>query len=251
MRNIATLSLPAFEVLWEDLRAGSIPHPFDVQSHGETIEERNRIKAAVHTDLERRNLARRGRPEPELEDALMLLARPELRIVAMGMPDKKTETLLRASVVARGSYAVLVQQDDKSVNLNLVQDNALVPALVGLVPQMRPGPGKLVTLNVAALKQQPEQQQGFRQTVRTTANEDVRLFQQMMSSPPIGTGHFTVTLEQGRTKKNFPPITWVDTEAGRYVNTPGRTPDWITVAPADNNGLARQLAQVLSLTSQR
>ncbi|WP_204764255.1 hypothetical protein [Lentzea nigeriaca] len=34
---------------------------------------------------------------------------------------------------------------------------------------------------------------------------------------------------------------------GRYLNTPGRTPEWITVAPADNNGLARRLGQVLSL----
>ncbi|GLZ30190.1 ESX secretion-associated protein EspG [Lentzea sp. NBRC 105346] len=249
MRNIATLSLPAFEVLWEDLRAGSIPHPFDIQSHGETVEERARIKKAVHSDLESRNLARRGRPEPELEDALMLLARPELRIVALGMPDTSADTLLRASVVARGSYAVLATQDDRAVNLSLVPDNALIPALVNLLPPMRPGPGKPVTLPIEALK--PQEQQGIRQTVRSTANQDVQLFRQMMSTPPIGTGHFTVTLEQGRTKKNFPPVTWIDTEAGRYLNTPGRTPEWITVAPADNNGLARQLSQVLSLTSQR
>ena len=247
MRNIATLSLPAFEILWEDLRAGSIPHPFDVQTHGETIEERARIKKAVHADLESRNLARRGRPEPELEDALMLLARPELRIVALGMPDTSADTLLRASVVARGSYAILATQDDRTISLNLVQD--LVQSIVNVLPPMRPGPGKPVTLPTEALK--PQQQQGIRQTVRTTANPDVQLFRQMMSNPPIGTGHFTVTLEQGRTKKNFPPVTWVDTAAGRYLNTPGRTPEWITVAPADNTGLARQLSQVLSLTSQR
>ena len=35
MRQLARLSLPAFEVLWEDLRAGSLPYPFDISQHGE------------------------------------------------------------------------------------------------------------------------------------------------------------------------------------------------------------------------
>ncbi|GLY48922.1 hypothetical protein Lesp01_25780 [Lentzea sp. NBRC 102530] len=43
----------------------------------------------------------------------------------------------------------------------------------------------------------------------------------------------------------------IDTEAGRYLNTPGRTPEWTTAAPADHNGLVCQLGQVLPLVGQR
>ena len=43
MKQLAQLSLPAFEVLWEDLRAGSIPYPVDVSQHGETLDDRARI----------------------------------------------------------------------------------------------------------------------------------------------------------------------------------------------------------------
>ena len=250
MKQLAQLSLPAFEVLWEDLRAGSIPYPFDVSQHGETLDERARIKAAVHADLERRNLARRGRPEPDLEDALNLLARPELRVIALCVPDMNQEKVVRASVVARGGYAVLVTQDDASITLNLVQPNEIATCLANAMPPGRPGPGKLVTVPGEAFENQPQQQQGFRQAVRTTENDDVRLAKQMLTGPAIGNGHFVVKMEQGRTKRDFPPVTWIDTRQGRYSNVQTRN-GWFTISPADNMGLARHLGQVLAMTSER
>ncbi|MEU3650189.1 ESX secretion-associated protein EspG [Lentzea sp. NPDC034063] len=250
MRQIAQLSLPAFEVLWEDLRAGSVPYPFDVSQHGETHDERARIKSAVHADLERRKLARRGRPEPDLEDALNLLARPELRVIALCIPDMNQQKLVRASVVARGGYAVLVTQEDTTVTLNLVQPNEIATSLANAMPPGRPGPGKPVTVPAQAFEAQPQQQEGFRQAVRTTENDDVRLAKQMLTGPAIGNGHFLVQMGQGRTKRDFPPVTWVDTKAGRYANVPART-GWFTIGPADNMGLARHLGQVLAMTSER
>ncbi len=250
MKQLAQLSLPAFEVLWEDLRAGSIPYPFDVSQHGETLDERARIKAAVHADLERRNLARRGRPEPDLEDALNLLARPELRVIALCVPDMNQEKVVRASVVARGGYAVLVTQEDASITLNLVQPNEIATSLANAMPPGRPGPGKLVTVPGEAFENQPQQQQGFRQAVRTTENDDVRLAKQMLTGPAIGNGHFVVKMEQGRTKRDFPPVTWIDTRQGRYSNVQTRN-GWFTISPADNMGLARHLGQVLAMTSER
>jgi len=247
MRTIATLSLPAFEVLWEGLRAGSVPYPFEISQHGETLDERARIKSAVHADLERRSLARRGRPEPELEDALGLFARPDLRIIAMGMPDVEGEVLLRACVVARGGYAVLAVQDDTSVTLTLVRDNALAAALVSVLPQKRPGPGKPVTVPASAFEQE-RPRQGITSSVRGGGNEDLKVLHAMLASPMVGTGHFTVE----RDRQRFPAITWFDTVQGRYVNMPARNgPDWITVAPADNHGLAQHLTRVLAMATTR
>lgn len=250
MRQIAQLSLPAFEVLWEDLRAGSIPYPFDISQHGETLDERARIKAAVRADLERRNLARRGRPEPDLEDALNLLARPELRVIAICMPDMNQQKLVRASVVARGGYAVLAVQEDTGITLNLVQANEIATSLANAMPPGRPGPGKPVTVPAQAFEDQPPQQEGFRQAVRTTENDDVRLAKQMLTGPAIGNGHFLVQMGQGRTKRDFPPVTWIDTQAGRYANVPARA-GWFTISPTDNMGLARHLGQVLAMTTER
>ncbi|ANZ38107.1 hypothetical protein BBK82_20615 [Lentzea guizhouensis] len=251
MRQIAQLSLPAFEVLWEGLRAGSVPYPFDITSHGDTLDERDRIKAAVHQDLERRGLARRGRPEPDLEDALNLLARPELRVIALCMPDMSQEKLVRACVVARGGYAVLVSQEDTTMTLTQVQPNEIATSLAGAMPQSRPGQGKLVTVPTQAFEaQQPQQQEGFRQAVRTTENDDVRLAKQMLTGPALGNGHFLVQMEQGRTKRDYPPVTWIDTQTGRYANVQLRT-GWFTIAPADNMGLARHLGQILAMTSDR
>lgn len=88
----------------------------------------------MHAELERRKLARRGRPEPDLEDALNLLARPELRVVALCMPDMNQKRLVRACVVARGGYAVLVTQEDAGITLNLVQPNEIATALANAMP---------------------------------------------------------------------------------------------------------------------
>ncbi|MCX2949874.1 ESX secretion-associated protein EspG [Lentzea sp. NEAU-D7] len=250
MRQIAQLSLPAFEVLWEDLRAGSIPYPFDISQHGETLDERARIKAAVHADLERRNLARRGRPEPDLEDALNLLARPELRVIALCIPDMTQQKLVRASVVARGGYAVLVVQEDTGVTLSLVQPNEIATCLANAMPHGRPGPGKLVTVPAQAFESLPQQQEGFRQSVRTAESDEVRIAKQMLTGPAIGNGHFLVQMGQGRTTRDFPPVTWVDTSQGRYANVETRK-GWFTISPADNMGLARHLGQVLAMTSER
>jgi hypothetical protein len=248
MRLIAQLSLPAFEVLWEDLRAGSVPYPFEVDQHGDTLDERARIKTAVHQDLERKGLARRGRPEPDLEDALNLLARPELRVAALCVPDMNQQRFVRASVVARGGYAVLVTQDDGGVTLKLVQPNEIATSLANAMPPGRPGPGRPVTVPGEAFESR--QQDGFRQAVRTAENDDVRLAKQMLTGPAIGNGHFLVQLGQGRTKRDLPPVTWIDTSQGRYANVQTRA-GWYTISPADNTGLARHLGQVLAMTNER
>lgn len=250
MKHIAQLSLPAFEILWEHQRAGNIPYPFDIDQHGDTLDERARIKTAVHQDLERTGLARRGRPEPDLEDALNLLARPELRVIALCIPDINQQKLVRASVVARGGYAVLVTQEDTTITLNLVPPNEIATSLANVMPPGRPGPGKPVTVPAQAFENQPQQQQGFRQAVRTTETDDVRIAKQMLTGPATGNGHFLIQTGHGRTKRDFPPVTWIDTHQGRYSTIETRT-GWFTISPADNTALARHLGQVLAMTSER
>ncbi|KOX23180.1 hypothetical protein ADK67_21270 [Saccharothrix sp. NRRL B-16348] len=234
MRRVAALTLAAFDVLWEDLDAGPIPYPLDVPSPGTTFDERRRIRQAVHADLDRRALTRRGRPEAELEDALRLLHRPPTRITVLGMPDIHTDGLLRAVVVARGGYAVRAVQEDGFVLLDVVRGPA--EAAVEVLPPLRPGPGKPVTVAAKDLAPPPEEPQGFTRAVRQAGNPDVKAVREMLAGPITGTGHFAVDGAEH-------PITWFDTERGRYASTGS---DWITVAPADHGGLAARLSRALA-----
>ncbi|MFJ6676456.1 ESX secretion-associated protein EspG [Actinosynnema sp. NPDC091369] len=232
MRRVAALSLPAFEVLWDDLDAGALPYPLDMPSLGETFDERRRIRQAVHADLDRRGLTRRGRPEAELEDALRLLHRPATRVTVLGMPDVRADALLRAVVVARGNYAVRAVQQGDFVLLDVVRGAA--EAAVEVLPPLRPGPGKPVT--VAAKDLAPDEPQGFTRAVRRSGNPDVKAVREMLAGPITGTGHFAVDGAEH-------PITWFDTERGRYASSGS---DWLTVAPADRGGLVARLSRALA-----
>src|ERR1043165_3898791 len=127
---IRELSLPALDALWEDLKLGPIPFPLEVRSHGETIDERMRIKAAVYSDLESRGLARSRRAEPELEDGLTLLARPTICIDSVAMLDMRDQKSLKAMVVATGRQAMLVLQRDLKISLTPIRETALAASIV-------------------------------------------------------------------------------------------------------------------------
>ncbi|QFZ17635.1 ESX secretion-associated protein EspG [Saccharothrix syringae] len=224
MNTSATLSLPEFEVLWEDLRTGPIPYPFDIPTHGATLPERARLKADVHADLERRGLAHRQRPEPELEDALRLLANPGTSITVLGLPDRGG--LLRALVAARGRRVVVAVQQDDGVRLDLLREVSPAQAAVGVLPPRPPGPGRAVTVPASALQEQH----------RTSAHDDVRALQRMLAGPVTGTGHLTA-------RPSGQAVTWIDTPRGRYASV---GTDWLTVAPADPAALVRRLSRALA-----
>ncbi|MFD0202230.1 MULTISPECIES: ESX secretion-associated protein EspG [Saccharothrix] len=240
MSTLATLSLPEFDVLWEDLRVGAAPYPLEVGHHGLTLDDRARVRADSHTALERRGLIRRGRPEPVLEDALRLLARPETSITVMGLPDLVAGDLLRALVTARGRYAVLAVQRPDGVRLDVLRDVSLAGAAASVLPPSPPGPGRPVTVPAAAMRA-PSRGSGITQTMRSgSGSDDVRALKEMLAGPITGTGHFAATRENAGA---LPAVTWIDTARGRYASM---GTEWLTVAPADHSGLMRRLSQALA-----
>ena len=71
------LSLAAVDIVWELLRVGARPFPFEIPYHGATMEERGRVRNSVLADLESRGLASKGELEPEVVDCLSALASSE------------------------------------------------------------------------------------------------------------------------------------------------------------------------------
>jgi hypothetical protein len=240
---ISELSLPALDALWEDMRLGSVPFPLEIPSHGETVEERNRIKAAVYTDLERRGLVRNRRPEPELEDLLHLLARPTITIDAVAMLDMDGKPV-KAMVVATGRQALKVVQNELKVTLTRIRETALTAEIVNVIPAARPGPGVPVSLPVSELN--------ARGAHRRPDPEDKMKLQRIaaiMQRPIIRAGEFGVTVRDphGRAQR-LPGLSWFDTDAGRFMNMVRQTGDgeeWLTLTPADGSRIAHRLSEEL------
>ncbi|RSM82199.1 ESX secretion-associated protein EspG [Kibdelosporangium aridum] len=235
---IRELSLPALDALWEDLRLGSIPFPLEVRSHGETIEERMRIKAAVYSDLENRGLARRRRAEPELEDALTLLARPTISIDNVAMLDMRDQKSVKAMVVATGRQAMLVIQRDLKISFTPIRETALAASIVDVLPHVKAGPGQPMTLPLDALSG------GSHRRPDPEHRMNMQRLQAVMQRPVLRAGQFGITVRdrQGRVNR-LPGIGWFDTDAGRYMNVIREA--WLTLTPADGARIAHRLSEEL------
>jgi hypothetical protein len=242
---ISELSLPALDALWEDLNLGVVPFPLEVRSHGETIEERGRIKAAVYSDLERRGLVRAKRAEPELEDLLQLLARPTISIDAVAMLDMNDQRPLKAVAVASGRQALLVVQGELKVSITAIRETALTASIVDVLPQVRSGPGVPVSLPVDSIHSA-----GGRHSRPDPENKmKLQRLGAVMQRPIIRAGQFGITIREphGRSRR-LPGIGWFDTDAGRYMNLVRGASDgesWLTLTPADSPRIAHRLSEEL------
>jgi ESX secretion-associated protein EspG len=258
MGAIGDLSLPAVDILWEDLKLGGIPFPLELRSHGDTAEERGRIKAAVYTQLERRGLARSGWPVPELEETLTLLATPKISIDLVALADLADPVPLRAVVAARGKHAVLAIQRDLAITVSDVRETAIVGSIVELLPPNRSGPGQSVTLPSSMLAAEPPRAGRHRAepgplmqaaTRESDLASELRFVDSIMERPTFCAGSIGIVLRDERGKhQRLPGIGFFDTDQGRYATSVvrgGDGEDWTTLSPADNARLAHRLAETL------
>jgi ESX secretion-associated protein EspG len=245
MGAIGDLSLPALDVLWEDLKLGGIPFPLEVGSYGDTTEERGRIKAAVYEQLEQRGLAEGGTATAELSGTLRLLAAPKISIDLVALNELTDKQPIRAVVAARVQRAVLAVQGELAVTVTRVRETAIVGSIVDLLPPNRSGPGQSITLPGSAVGGRHRRPAGVLETA-TAAPEHVDA---ILERPTIRAGSIGIMLrdDQGKVQR-LPGIGFFDTDQGRYATTVKRGSDgedWTTLAPADNARIARRLAETL------
>lgn len=261
--NTFTLSLAAVDVLWQDLKLGARPYPLEFSYHGRTNGERRAIRTGVLRDLEAKGLAQRGRPVPEVEDALSVLARFEFALSAGAKLDQQGERMLLARGAAAGEFAVLATIDQQVMRVDLVRRSSLLRAVVDLAPPNRPGPGQSVTLSsaaaVPAARSAEVDVDGMFQSAvsapRTRQDQQLRAAQVIMERPRVRGGHFVGYLrDRGGRVARTPEVGWFDTDLGRYLMQSQRQQDghnWITMAPADNAKIANQVNQNLNSLRQR
>ncbi|MFI0469361.1 ESX secretion-associated protein EspG [Saccharopolyspora sp. 5N102] len=252
-----TLSAEAADVLGEDLRVDLRQFPFEIPHFAATLDERARLRKDVWGGLEQRRLADRGRAEPEVEQALNLLHRPETG-VAVTSYDGKSDAVYRARVAVAGRAGVLAVQEEQGLRIEFIDVRGLARVCVGLLPEVPAG--KLDAGTIAAAGEpkpqpvreaEPDSWLGSAQPgASRRGGGDLRKVEKIMALPTRRVGYFVVTGRDGGGQPvRLPAIGWRDTEEGRYSVTTRRNNDgerWNTFGPADKQRLARYLDEQLA-----
>ncbi|WP_434445049.1 ESX secretion-associated protein EspG [Lentzea sp. E54] len=243
------LSPREFDVLWHELRLGSMPYPLDVPSEGATEQERRVLTERTLAELSSRGLVGNDR----LEEYLRLLDTHDVSVDAVAGLDRT----VRALAVSNGRRAVLAIIDDDRVGLLEIRETGLAREIVKVLPDAVPGPGTPVNVRVETLQEavalqaaddagadepwgsdEVDERHALQQAGLSA--QDAKQFEELASNRVAG-GQFGVTL--GRQRSGV-VINWFDTHQGRYlmVNSDG----WLSLSPTDNDRIATRINAVLA-----
>lgn len=230
-----TLSIPAVDVLGEQLNLNVRQYPFEIPRPATAEGERAHLVEQVFHELETSGLARSGRPEPELEDALYLLTNAEVAISAAGLLDVRAGTRLAARVAATGEVGVAGVIGPRGMRMHFLAPDELPGLCADLLPDVPPGAGEFAHAPV----ERPPSGQG---PPAVPASEDLRAVEVMTSRPKFRLGHYLVT---GPARVSVPSLIWFDNDQGRYAMLGDA--ETLTCGPADKSWIADQLADLLAL----
>lgn len=259
-----SLSLTAMDILTELLQLGSPVMIFEVPSVGATMDDRKLIRDAVLRDLTARNLANRGRLEPEVENALTTLVKYRHAVdgVALLLEDEQ----LCYRVATDGRTAVHASKRDNEIFFEMLRPEGLVHAAMGPIGNEKAGPGQSITYPEArqepprAAHRRPEPEEGFSGLRRAdpsgSGGYDLqrRAAGSITEKPRTQIGWFSVYgRDQMGRHQHAPEVTWFDTEDGRYMGyrRPGTDgQQWTTYSPADTPRIAQQVIAMLNSLGQ-
>ncbi|MFE9745316.1 ESX secretion-associated protein EspG [Saccharothrix saharensis] len=223
--------------------------PFSIGHGGATVEERIALVEAVHRDLAARDLVRGAEFAPDLVERLRLFAEAPLAVALVGTV---RDTPLVARAATDGRDGVLAVQRGDVVAFHRHSADTVVRALVGLLPELRPGPGSSVVVTAPVPRAPDEDFSQFRFTtgVRPAATAGSAAAE-MMRRPRTGAGHFSATTRKGHREVESGAFSYLDTEAGRYAILPGVDSDGrpnATCTPVDHRYLEHRLRRLIGPT---
>lgn len=228
MVDSITLSVPAVDVLADQLNLDIRQYPFTLPRLGESHDERQRITQHVTEELFAAGLADERGLQPEVEDALYLLCSSEVAIAAAGVLDLRTGHPLAARVVATGEVGVVGVLDGRNLHMDFMAPDDLPAVCVDLIPDAPAGAGGPV------------------RAVADNVDGSADL-QSLVGRPKFRIGHYLVTTVDRRGRRSrLPGLTWFDNDIGRYLLTGGS--GGLTCLPADKGRIADQIASLLGRT---
>lgn len=246
------------DAIGDALQVDVRPFPFQFPVHGEFVDERVRLIEQAHGSLTVKGLIDGRRFAPDLEDLVGLFARGTMAIALVGSAD---DDGLCARAVTNGRHGVLAVQTDRAIRFEPVTPAALVRALLGLLPPLRPGPGRSIQIaddapisvgRHAARVEDDFADRRYLQAVRPppdSGRAQRAIVDEIMRRPRTGSGYLTVTARNPHGRDSEPAtLSWLDTDAGRYMVLPTTGPDGrlhVTYTPADLAKLDQTLTRLV------
>ena len=246
-----TLSALEFDVLWEHLGLGDMPLVVKVPSPGKTTEERAMLEARVWSALESRGLGRPVELDPDIEEILRVLAKPEREVDVRAYVGRSARVLAASA----GSAAAVAELSDDTVTLRLASESSLPSSALAVLPSVPAGAGRSVTLPTAefeeAARAAGRTREGFANALQATGlrHDDAEALVEMIKDV-ANMGNFGAAARDrlGRRRRAQRVVSFFDTEDGRYVQTRRPADDgtmWTTISPADMRKLTQQVTELL------
>jgi hypothetical protein len=246
-----TLSALEFDVLWEHLRLGDMPLAIKVPSPGKTHEERARLEARAWFDLEARGLGRPVEVNPDIQELLGVLAKPDREVDIRAFVGRD----MRVLAAAAGAVAVVAELSGDTVTLRPASESGLPSAALATLPANQAGPGRSVTLPTADFEQAARSAGHTREAFGAALLEvglrpdDAEVLAEMIKDV-AHTGNFGAAVRDrlGRRRRAVRVVSFFDTEEGRYVQTRRPADDgtlWTTISPADLRKLTHHVTELL------
>jgi hypothetical protein len=234
----------ALDFVWESLEVGELPYPLTAKSHGETVDQRSLLRHRTFEELRTQHLVdQRGRPSPQIEEWLTLLARGSHSVDAVF---EGTSALSAGD----GHRGLLATQTAEGLTLTRIDPGAVVSSVVALLPPCGRGSEKSITIPAGDLTAMAKGRQAGGTPV------DRQVLKALSDQPKLRAGQLAVNTRTALgTRKRSPVVSWFDTPSGRYLTYTRKGhdgTDWVTIAPADPATLRHHLTEQLTkLTSGR
>jgi hypothetical protein len=246
-----SLSHQEFDLLWEHLGFAERPYPLDVPSFGHTVDERAALREQVRESLRHKGLHDGAEVAPALEEKLAVLGRHTFSVDGQLSVGEHLKVLAASD----GRRGVLAAQNDDEVRVASVRDARLVPAVVALLPDEKPGPGGVARLPKTVFDQAIDSfaANGYAGLERALTSggvtgRDLRAVITLVESGRHGGGQLAAnSVDRLGRRTRTPVLNWFDTDAGRYLvygETDRDRVEWLTVAPADTTRLEQRLTEL-------
>jgi hypothetical protein len=247
-----------FDFLWEHLGFTERPYPLDVRSFGYTMDERAELRAGVRESLKAKRLHDGQEVSPRLEEQLAVLGRHTTSVDGQLSVGEHIKVLAAAT----GRYGVLAAQTDDEVRVATVREARLIPAVIALLPDEKPGPGGVARLpkqvfDTAIDEYAAAGYMALERTLTTAgvSGRDLRTVLTLVESRRHGGGQLAAnTIDNVGRRRRTPVVNWFDTESGRYAVHTETTRDreeWLTITPADTARIEQRLTDLSTALAAR
>ncbi|GAA2817708.1 ESX secretion-associated protein EspG [Crossiella cryophila] len=268
LRARVTISLPAYDVVWESENLQDKHPTLGIPSYGETYQDRLDVQRRAWQELEGLGLARGGRAHPDLVDTFHMLERPQREFYGWySVPGGGEQRAALAA--ASGDDAVLAEILEEKLVLTPVRPTGLVDALVSALPDKPAARGQSFNFPAETFgggdgggrgggrhSRPAEDEGGFMMSSRNSGGASPQRLKEIMDKPRTGGGQLFVAARDrlGSRKRAESPLTFIDNVDGRYLGQKMRGPDgsqWVIVAPADKRTLAQKLTEMAASVAGR